>query len=306
MKDRLESFPFIRIFCQNVNRNYSLTDTLLSSLYENYDLLFIQEPPWRLIRNAPSSTSRDDEPVISMPLSPFWDAIVWPSGLDSPPRMAVFVNSRIASLKPAYRRDLFDHRDILIFSLGLGEGIQFYANVYSDDNHTVISLLHEQVVDIPKLHVMCGDFNVLHWDWDPMGPETNIHAERLVAVAEAASLAQSLPIVPGPTHFPYNTDLSPTVIDLMFVANYVAVATSHEICPEDRGSSDHAPLIVVVPGSSSLVLVTKWSITPGSDKELAYCGEVLEALQPLLDWNGNTQHEIQEVVEAISNAFASA
>jgi hypothetical protein len=153
---------------------------------------------------------------------------------------------------------------------------------------------------------MCGDFNVLHWDWDPNGPETNIHAECLVAVAEAAGLARSLPIVPGPTHFPYNTDLSPIVIDLMFVANYVAVAMSHEICPEDRGSSDHAPLVVVVPGSSSLVPVTKWSITPGSDEELAYRRQVLDVLQPLLDWNGNTQGKIEEVVEAISNAFASA
>jgi hypothetical protein len=96
------------------------------------------------------------------------------------------------------------------------------------------------------------------------------------------------------------------VIDLMSVANYVAVATSHKICPEDRGSSDHAPLVIVVPGSSSLVPVTKWSITPGSDEELAYCGEVLGALQPLLEWNGSTQGEIEEVVQAISKAFASA
>jgi hypothetical protein len=36
MRDRLDSFPFIHIFCQNVNRNYALMDTLLSSLYENY------------------------------------------------------------------------------------------------------------------------------------------------------------------------------------------------------------------------------------------------------------------------------
>jgi hypothetical protein len=112
--------------------------------------------------------------------------------------------------------------------------------------------------------------------------------------------------MPGPTHFPYNTNLSPTVIDLMFVANYVAVATSHEICLEDCGSSDHAPLVVVVPGSSLLVPVTKWSITPGSDEEPAYRGQVLDALQPLLDWNGSTQGEIDEVVVAISNAFASA
>jgi hypothetical protein len=239
-----------------------------------------------------------------MPLSPYWDAIVRPSGLDSPPCVAVIVNACIALLKPAYRRDLFNHRDILIFSLGLGEeGIHFYANVYSDDNHTAICLLHERVLDIAKLHIMCGDFNVLHRDWDPNGPETNVHAEHLVAVADAAGLARSLPIMPGPTHFPYNTDLTPTVIDLMFVSGEVAVAIQHKIHPEDCGSSDHAPLVVVVPGSSSLVPVTKWSITPGSDEEHAYRRDVLEALQPLLDWTEDSQGKVEEVVQAISKAF---
>ena len=40
MRDRLRSFPELRIFCQNVNRNYGYMDTLLSSLYDEYDLLF--------------------------------------------------------------------------------------------------------------------------------------------------------------------------------------------------------------------------------------------------------------------------
>jgi hypothetical protein len=45
MRDRLKKFPELRIFCQNVNRNYGYMDTLLASLYDEYDLLFIQEPP---------------------------------------------------------------------------------------------------------------------------------------------------------------------------------------------------------------------------------------------------------------------
>jgi hypothetical protein len=58
MMDRLSSFPQIQIFCQNVNHNYVYTDTLLASLYDEYDLLLLQEPPWVFVRSAPSSPSR--------------------------------------------------------------------------------------------------------------------------------------------------------------------------------------------------------------------------------------------------------
>jgi hypothetical protein len=70
MTDRLSSFPQIRVFCQNVNRNYAYTDTLLASLYDDYDLLMLQEPPWVFVRSAPSSSSREGEAVIGPPHQP--------------------------------------------------------------------------------------------------------------------------------------------------------------------------------------------------------------------------------------------
>jgi hypothetical protein len=103
MRDRLKKFPELRIFCQNVNRNYGYMDTLLASLYDEYDLLFIQEPPWRRIRSAPSSTSHDGEgeDVIGPPISPNWGVIHRPSSLEEPPCVLVYFNVRIAALRPA-------------------------------------------------------------------------------------------------------------------------------------------------------------------------------------------------------------
>jgi hypothetical protein len=125
MRDRLQSFPELRVFCQNVNRNYGYMDSLLAELYDHYDLLFIQEPPWRLIRSAPSSSSREGTDVIGGPLSPNWGCLVRPSGLESPPRVMGYFNQRIANLRPGLRRDVVDHRDILLFSLGIGGGLCF-------------------------------------------------------------------------------------------------------------------------------------------------------------------------------------
>jgi hypothetical protein len=175
MLDRLSSFSALRIFCQNVNRNYGFLDSLLASLNDDFDLLFIQEPPWQFIRSAPSSSNREGESVFGHPISPNWGSIIRPPdwtgfevGLGLPtvdpepvvPRVMVYFNVRIASLKPTYWRDLFDHRDILLFSLGLGGDAQLFANVYSDKQHVAIRALYEDVVAIPKLHFMCGDFNV--------------------------------------------------------------------------------------------------------------------------------------------------
>jgi hypothetical protein len=154
--ERVEVLQQLRIFCQNVNRNYVYMDTLLASLNESYDLLFIQEPPWQLIRSAPSSRDREGEDVIGAPNNPNWGCLVRPSGLDLPPRVAVYFNKRLRGLRPGFCRELADHRDILIFSLGLGAEAALFANVYSDSRHTAIDWIHDHLPGLPELHVMCG------------------------------------------------------------------------------------------------------------------------------------------------------
>jgi hypothetical protein len=306
MRDRLKKFPELWIFCQNVNRNYGYMDTLLASLYDQYDLLFIQEPPWRRIRSAPSSVSHDGEDVIGPPISPNWGVIHRPSSLEEPPRVLVYFNVCIAALRPAFRQDLIDHRDVILFSLGLGAGQRIFANVYSDAQHTAVQILHEDLVALLRLYLMCGDFNIRHMSWDPNRPEVCVHADCLMAVCDVLGLTLSSPMEEGPTHFPYNEDLMPTIIDLMFVPAEVSLTTEHEIHPDMRGTSDHAPLTVTLPGLDSEVPVTRWSIQSGSDKKQAYLGKVLESLELLLGWEGHTAGEVDEVVEAISAAFSKA
>jgi hypothetical protein len=218
----------------------------------------------------------------------------------------VYFNVRIASLRPTYRWDLFDHRDVLLFSLGMGGDAQLFANVYSDKQHVAIRALYEDVVAIPRLHLMCGDFNVRHIDWDPLGPATNTHAEHLTAFANTVGLHLSTPVEAGPTHFPYNEDLTPMVIDLLFIPAELSLTVQHEIHADMRGTSDHAPLTVTLPGPGSQVPVTRWAIKARSDEEAAYKGQVLSVLEPLLEWQDFTREGIDGVVSAISGIFSAA
>jgi hypothetical protein len=193
-------------------------DSLLSSEeLDLYDLLFIQEPPWKHIRTAPSTSSPEGEDIIGAPLNPAWGCIVRHSGLDNPPQVTVWFNNHIKMLHPGFRCDIIDHRDVIILSLGLGADTVLLANVYSDANHTAINLLHDRMLEWPRLCFMCGNFNVRHDRWDPQGPAVNVYADRLLEVTSHLSLALSTPEVAGPTHFPYAGELQPTVIDLMFV-----------------------------------------------------------------------------------------
>jgi len=150
-------------------------------------------------------------------------------GADNP-RVAVYVHKCLRGLRPSYCQDLIDHWDILIFSLGWGEDLLLLANVYSDEQHTVIHILYEWMMDWLGLFSMGGDFNCRHQSWDPWGPVMNVHANQLEAAATYLGLTRGMPEVEGPTHFPYNIQLELTVIDLVYVPMELSLRVMHKIC----------------------------------------------------------------------------
>ena len=66
----------IRIYSQNVRKNYVLVDSLLESQKDLYDILFIQEPLWNFIRSAPSTLSTGGQEVVGAPIHPEWTQVV--------------------------------------------------------------------------------------------------------------------------------------------------------------------------------------------------------------------------------------
>ena len=104
--DNLEE---VRILCFNVARSYEHVDSFLERNKSRFDIVFLQEPPWKRIRSAPSTRSKEGDDVTGAPNHPDWLAIVRPPDADEAPRVMAYVSRRLASYRPALRRDIVDH-----------------------------------------------------------------------------------------------------------------------------------------------------------------------------------------------------
>jgi hypothetical protein len=72
---RIES---LHIFSQNVSHNYLLTESILETWKDEFNIIFLQEPPWNTIRNTPSMTEPLGDEVVGAPIHPEWLYMVHP------------------------------------------------------------------------------------------------------------------------------------------------------------------------------------------------------------------------------------
>jgi hypothetical protein len=208
----------------NVNRNYLYTETLLVhlSIQKKVDIIFLQEPPWRTIRHTPSVTNLEGEEVIGPPLHRDWNVIYHKPDQSGNPRTICYVHKRLVKLRPSYRREIINHRDLLLLSLQVGGSEIFALNVYNDNRVTAVSFLKREGLIIPRLAIMTGDFNCHSMVWDLSYDSHGAVAACLLELVQDLELDWDPPANPGPTHVPHVETLNHTVIDLVFTPPGVA------------------------------------------------------------------------------------
>ncbi|PPQ93622.1 hypothetical protein CVT25_001005, partial [Psilocybe cyanescens] len=197
MSQTVQDLP-VRILSFNCAKSSLSVETILEHFVLAYDIVFIQEPPWRFVRTAPSTSRKSGDDVIGAPLHPSWLPMVpydivfiqehpWrfvrtalstsrksgddvigaplhPSWLpmaripepNSRPRVMAYVSNRLKEFRPSMRRDLIDHRDVLILSLFANGQCYNLMNVYSDDTHMAALLLAEEAASLPPFIYMGG------------------------------------------------------------------------------------------------------------------------------------------------------
>ena len=88
----------IRVLSFNVARNFLLVDSLLNICVNEYDIIFLQEPAWQVIRMAPSTVSREGDDVIGAPRHPMWTMMVRPPDPGVTPRVMAYVSTRLVAI----------------------------------------------------------------------------------------------------------------------------------------------------------------------------------------------------------------
>jgi hypothetical protein len=161
------------IFSQNVCRNYPLTESILATKKNNFDIIFIQEPPWNLIHCMPSTKEPLGE-LMGISIHPEWTYMVHPSN----PRLHIltYVHMWLQVMHPTLRCDMIDSRDIQVLSLQTKDGkTLLLLNVYSDDEFGAIKLLDCLTDSLPLLFYMGGNFNCRSRIWDRHSTHDSFH-----------------------------------------------------------------------------------------------------------------------------------
>ena len=106
-----------RVLSFNVAKSWDSLVVLLETQCKSLDIVFLQEPPWRLVCHAPSAHDKEGTEVWGSPRHPKWTCMVPPTEPETRPRVMAYINKRLDVLRPTYRRDLIDDRDVMVISL---------------------------------------------------------------------------------------------------------------------------------------------------------------------------------------------
>ena len=177
----------------------------------------------------------------------------------------------------------------------------FILNIYSDSSHTALKYLKDTEVNINNVLLMTGDFNIRDSLWDPSFPFHSSISDDLFTIADSFDLSLSLPTNPGPTRFSDTAGELNSVIDLMFLRSGSYELDHHHILPDQRLSSDHAPLTIDILIEDEVVQSTKLSIIPGSNKEKEFIKDVITNMLTLDTSNINSVDNLISVVNQLGS-----
>ncbi|KXN88530.1 hypothetical protein AN958_07210 [Leucoagaricus sp. SymC.cos] len=244
------------VFSQNVNRNYAYLDMLLENIKDFFDIIFLQELPWRTIRQIVSMTSSEGDDVIGAPKHPDWLYMVGTPTNSHPPHIMAYVYQHLAHLHLSIWWDIIDYWDIFVFSLFTLKGVVNLLNVYSDDAHTTINFLSQEVNILPAFIYMGSDFNCHSEVWNSSHTSYPLVVQYLLEFTSDIRLKWAHPSNLGLTHVPHNSDLAGSMIDLVFTGPLSAQSDLLRLDLNHCGPSDHVPISTLIPISESEIRVS--------------------------------------------------
>ncbi|PPQ93517.1 hypothetical protein CVT25_005375 [Psilocybe cyanescens] len=273
-----------------------------------YNIVFIQEPPWRFVCTAPSTSRKSGDDVIGAPLHPAWLPMVCTPEPDTRPRVMAYVSNCLKEFCPSMRHDLIDHHDMLILSLFANGQSYNLMNIYSDKTHTAALLLAEEVASLPPFIYMGGDFNIHSQEWDGGHRGHPGVATQLLNTAAELGLQQAPFVKPGPTFYPRIQGFHSTVIDLVFMQPDQTMTAQVTQMHNAMGESDHIPLATTFSISADSGATPCRALKADREKQICFVRVIEGEFAMKVDEHAplDTPDQIDTVAQAIADSFSAA
>ena len=273
------SFGFL---CMNVHKSRVSLETILQTANE-YDLIFIQEPPRYWIKNLPSPAHPEGEEYLDTCHHPDWLTIY------KQRNAATFVHKRLLDYYAFISNSpLFDEDPNIVY-LGLmekadNENTLHFLNVYNDNGTDTLHKVINGLLDHPHFAIVAGDFNLHSVEWDPQCRQESPLAQGLLD-ATADNGLQLLNDAGVPT---WKQGESKSVIDLVFVYEdwrFTIPPPNIEFT-----LSDHAQITLTIPFLDAPPVLRK-TIKPASEQEEEFIKFLAETIN-----SANFQDNAEEAV----------
>ena len=235
-----------------------------------------------------------------MPNYPNW--LTFARELMSPnelPRIIIYVNIRLSSLCFSFRKDIINHKDIILAFFINNNSTFWIMNVYSDFSHTALKYLKDTEVNLLNLLIMAGNFNIRDSYWDLAYPHHSYFYDDLMTVADSFNLELSSPTNIVPTRYSDTDSSSNSTIDLMFLQSGSSELNSHSILPNSQLSLDHAPLTVKINIAKENINSFKYSIVKNSKKKSKFIEEVVHTIKNINSNDLNNSFKLEETTRSL-------
>lgn len=211
---------------------------------KDFDIILIQEPSWSILQTISSLSNKESKIIVGVLNHSNWVTFTrTSSSKNNYLHVISYINVWLSSLYFSFCKDILNYRDICCCFFN--NGIEFFLlNIYSDSNQLALKYFKDTEVDIWKVLIMTGDFNIRDRDRDSDYPFHFTYSNLLFNIADSFNLSFSHSIHQVPTRYADQEKNSNFVINLMFLWLNSLELNNHFILPEQQFPSDHAFFII--------------------------------------------------------------
>ena len=241
-----------------------------------FDVIFIQELSWSILRTIPSSTNCKGDKLVGVPNYPNW--VTFSRSYTQPnnsSRVITYINIYLSSLRFSLRNNILQYRDISCVSFFNHRSIYFLINVYSDLSQAALKYTE---VEISNILILTDDFNIKDHFWDLNFLYHSHHRETLFKIADLLQLEISKPYEFFTTRYSDDSQISNSVLDLVFLCPGYTKFNNHHIYSNWRLSSDHTSITVNISITEEQVHTKKQSLIKDSEEELLFINKLTHSI----------------------------